>query len=796
LTAKPVDILSRMRRAQGQACFAVLVVLSMLGAGNLQAAASPIYKDPTADLNARIDDLLGRMSVEEKVAQMLAIWEDKVQVFDKDLQFDAAKAAAKYPHGFGGFARPSDLRGAVSPRIARGRDARATVKLVNAIQHFALEKTRLGIPVWFHEEGLHGYAAVDATHFPQAIGLASSWDPELIRRVNAIVGREIRARGVPQALSPVVDVARDPRWGRIEETFGEDPYLVSQLGVAAVRGLQGDTLPLADGKVFATLKHLTGHGQPENGTNVGPASISERTLRENFFPPFEEIVRQTNIRAVMPSYNEIDGLPSHANRWLLHDVLRGEWGFKGAVVSDYGGIQQLMSLHHVEPDLPSAAIRALNAGVDVDLPDGVAYRTLVDAVRQGKVAEAQIDAAVRRILELKFLAGLFEHPFADAQAAEALTGNAEARAAALDAAHRAVVLLKNDGALPLSISSHKTLAVIGPNAAVARLGGYSVTPRQAISALEGIRAKLGAKESVVYAEGVRITEDDDWWADEVTLADPAINARLIEAAVKIAAAADEVVLVLGDTEQTSREAWADTHLGDRDSLELVGQQNELATAIFDLHKPTVVVLLNGRPPAVVNIAARANALIEAWYLGQEGGTALADILFGDFNPSGKLPVTLARSVGQLPMFYNRKPSARRGYLFDTTEPLFAFGYGLSYTSFEIAAPRLSTPFIKTDGSVIVTTEVRNTGNRAGDEVVQLYIRDEVSSLTRPVKELKGFRRVSLAPGETKTVSFELTPRALQFWNADMRRVVEPGTFSIMVGPNSVDLKNTVLTVSN
>jgi len=783
-------------RVPGPLRLAAALLLVVLGPGTLQGASEALYKNPAAPVSARVDDLLGRMTLEEKVAQMLAIWQKKEEVFDQDMQFDPAKAAAKYPSGFGGFSRPSDVRGAVSPRLARGRDPRATVKLVNAIQHFAVEKTRLGIPVWFHEEGLHGYAAVDGTHFPQAIGLASSWDPELIRRVNAIVGREIRARGVREALSPVVDVARDPRWGRIEETFGEDPYLVSQLGVAAVRGLQGDALPLGDGKVFATLKHLTGHGQPESGTNVGPASISERTLREVFFPPFEEIVRQTNIRAVMPSYNEIDGIPSHANRWLLHDVLRGEWGFKGAVVSDYDGIEQLMTVHHVAADLRSAAIRALNAGVDVDLPDGKAYRNLVDLVREGKVAEAQIDVAVRRILELKFLAGLFEHPYADAQAADALTGNAEARAVALDAAHRAEVLLKNDGMLPLSISASKKLAVIGPNAAVARLGGYSVTPRQAISALEGIRAKLGTRESSVYAEGVRITEDDDWWADEVKLADPQKNAQLIESAVKVAAGADEVVLILGDTEQTSREAWAANHLGDRDSLELVGQQNDLANAIFDLHKPTVVVLLNGRPLSVVNIAARANALIEGWYLGQEGGTALADILFGDYNPGGKLPVTIARSVGQLPMFYNRKPSARRGYLFDTTEPLFPFGFGLSYTTFEITAPRLSTASIKTDGSVTVSSEVRNTGSRAGDQVVQLYIRDEVSSVTRPIKELKGFRRVSLDPGQAKTVTFELTPRELQFWNADMHRLVEPGAFSIMVGPNSVDLKTVVLTVTD
>jgi beta-glucosidase len=773
---------------------ASVAMMAVLMPTALPAASTPLYKDPTASVSARVEDLLARMTLEEKVAQMQCVWQGKVEVFDQNMQFDPVKAAVRYPNSFGGFARPQDRRGAVSPRVAHGRDPRATVQLVNAIQHFAMEKTRLGIPVWFHEEGLHGFASVDGTHFPQAIGLASSWDPDLLMRVNSITAREMRVRGVREALSPVVDVGRDPRWGRIEETFGEDPYLVAQLGVAAVRGLQGDTLPLADGKVFATLKHLTGHGQPESGTNVGPASISVRTLRENFFPPFEEIVRQTNIRAVMPSYNEIDGIPSHGSRWLLHDVLRGEWGFKGMIVSDYDGIEQLVTLHHVEPDLASAAVRALDAGVDVDLPDGVAYQTLVESVHQGRVQPSQIDAAVRRILELKFQAGLFEHPYADAAAADALTGNAEARALALEAAHRTVVLLKNDGVLPLSVSERKTLAVIGPNAAVARLGGYSVTPRQVISPLDGIRAKLGARERVMYAEGVQITENDDWWADEVKLADPEKNAELIKQAVTVAAGADEIVLLLGDTEQTSREGWAPNHLGDRDSLDLVGQQNDLANAIFDLHKPTVVVLINGRPPSVVDIAARTNGLIEAWYLGQEGGTALADVLFGDYNPGGKLPVTLPRSVGQLPMFYNYKPSAHRGYLFDSAAPLYPFGFGLSYTTFDVGEPRLSATTIRPDGSVTVSAEVRNTGSRLGDEVVQLYLRDEVSSATRPVKELKGFRRVTLKPGESQTVSFQLTPRELQFWNADMQRVVEPGKFAIMVGPNSMDLKTTELTV--
>ena len=754
-----------------------------------------LYKDASASVDARVNDLLSRMTLEEKVAQMLAVWNGKAALFDANDQFDPQKAKEIYPNGIGQFTRPSDIKGTASPsHDKRWRDTRGTITLVNAIQHWAIDDTRLGIPVLFHEEGLHGYATKDATSFPQAIALASSWDTDLVREVNAVTGRELAARGVSLVLSPVIDVARDPRWGRIEETFGEDPYLVGEMGVAAISGLQGDALPLAPGKVFATLKHFTGHGQPESGTNVGPAQISERILRENFFPPFEEAVHRTNVRSLMPSYNEIDGVPSHKNAWTLGKVLRGEWGYKGAIVSDYYGIEQLADLHHVAKDYADAAVAALHAGVDMDLPEGDTYKTLVDSVKAGRVSVKEIDTAVRRILTLKFQAGLFEHPFADADAADALTGNAEARALALKAAQRSIVLLKNDGVLPLSTDKMKTLAVIGPNANVARLGGYTGVPRQTVNVLEGIRAKVGGKVKIVFAQGVKITDSDDWWADTVKLADPAENEKLIKEAVKVASGADQIVLVLGDTEQTSREGWANEHLGDRNTLTLPGQQDELATAIFALGKPVVVVLLNGRPPAVVDIAEHANALVEGWYLGQEGGTAMADMLFGDINPGGKLPVTIPRSVGQLPMFYNYKPSAHRGYLFDTAAPLFPFGWGLSYTSFDIGTPRLSAMTIKPDGSVEVSVDVRNTGSRAGDEVVQLYIHQQVSSVTRPVKELKGFKRIALAPGESKTVTFALTPHALEFWNIDMKRVVEPGAFDVMVGSNSVDLKKTVLTV--
>ena len=760
------------------------------------------YRDAALPIEQRVDDLIARMTLEEKVAQVMTVWQQKPEIFDARSEFDPAKAAALFPDGIGQFTRPSDAAGPGSPRVTPGRGAAATVRMVNAVQKWAVDDTRLGIPVLMHEEGLHGYAAVGATSFPQSIALASSWDPALVRQVNGVIAREIRSRGVTLVLSPVVDVARDPRWGRIEETFGEDPYLVSEMGVAAVEGLQGVGAnsgdKLAPGKVFATLKHMTGHGQPENGTNVGPAEISERTLREVFFPPFEQVVRRTGIQAVMASYNEIDGVPSHANHWLLGEILRGEWGYKGAVVSDYFAIEELVKRHHIAADDAEAARLALAAGVDTDLPNGTAYKTLADAVRTGKVSEAALETAVRRMLTLKFRSGLFEQPYARV-ADTKVTNNAEAVALAKRAADRSLVLLKNDGLLPLALPAagqpKPTIAVIGPNSDVARLGGYYGQPPKTVSPLEGIRTLVGDRAKLVIAKGVGITVDDDWWEDKVELVDPAVNRRMIAEAVEVARGADTILLFLGDTEQTSREGWADDHLGDRTSLDLVGQQNDLLDALKALGKPMAVVLVNGRPPSYLNVDAKADAVLEAWYAGEQGGTAIADALFGRTNPGGKMPVNVARDVGQLPMFYNKKPTARRGYLFDTTEPLYPFGYGLSYTTFALSAPRLSAATIGRGGSVDVAVDVTNLGARAGDEVVQLYIRDQVSSVTRPVKELKRFERVTLAPGQTRTVTLRLTPEDLAMWDIDMNRVVEPGTFTIMTGPDSKQLQEVELTVA-
>ncbi|GIV59096.1 MAG: beta-glucosidase [Rhodothermaceae bacterium] len=755
-------------------------------------AAAP-YRDPARPVPERVRDLLARMTLEEKVAQMLCLWQQKTgTLVDAQGRFDPALARASFVarHGLGQVGRPSDA-GTSGHEPEKGRTAREQAALANAIQRFFLEETRLGIPVLFHEECLHGLAAVGATSFPQPIALASTFDPALVEALYAMAAREARARGVHQALTPVLDVARDPRWGRVEETFGEDPFLVATLGVAAVRGFQGDGT-FRDGRhVLATLKHFAAHGQPEGGMNCGPVNVSERELRDVFLHPFREAVRKAGAASVMASYNEIDGIPSHANRWLLRDVLRGEWGFEGFVVSDYYAILELFDRpethgHHVARDRKEAALLAVRAGVNIELPDPDCYPHLAELVREGLLEEAELDALVAPMLAWKFRLGLFEDPYVDPDEAERLAGCAEHRALARRAATEAIILLKNDDVLPLDPARLRTLAVIGPNAHRSLLGGYSGVPKHNVTVLDGLRARLGDRVAVHYHEGCQITVGGSWHEDTVVRPDPEENRRRIAGAVATAREADAVVLVLGGNEQTAREAWSRTHLGDRTSLDLFGQQQELAEAVLALGKPTVVLLLGGRPLSVPYLAEHAPALLECWYLGQETGHAVADVLFGDASPGGKLPISLPRSVGHLPVFYNHKPSARRGYLFDDASALFPFGFGLSYTTFALENLRLEPATIPRDGTARVRIDVTNTGDRAGAEVVQLYIRDCVSSVTRPVKELRGFERVHLAPGETRTVTFDLTPEHLAFHDLDMNYVVEPGDFEIMVGSSSRD----------
>ncbi|MCS0589658.1 glycoside hydrolase family 3 N-terminal domain-containing protein [Massilia norwichensis] len=802
MVIKRREFLASVGGMAGVASLGALPSIATAAATAANKAGTPLYKQAGAPVDARVEDLLGRMTLDEKIAQMQCVWQLKAGIQNADTSFSPEKAASTYPHGMGMFARPSDRQlGAASAAGDAGETAhrgpRETAEYVNAVQKWAMERTRLGIPVLMHEEALHGYVAREATSFPQAIGLASSFDPALATRVFSVAAREMRARGANLALAPVVDVAREPRWGRIEETYGEDPHLCGAMGKAAVIGFSGDTLPLAQDKVYATLKHMTGHGQPESGTNIGPANVGERALREDFFPPFEKLIRETKIAAVMPSYNEIDGLPSHANRWLLTDVLRREWGFQGVTVSDYMAVDELITRHHLAATPKEAALRAIKAGVDIETPDPKGYVTLAALVREGKISVKEIDVSVRRILKLKFLAGLFENPYADAAQADARTATPDAIALAREAAVRSAVLLKNDkGLLPLQPNKVGKMLLLGTHAKDTPIGGYSDVPRHVVSVYEGLQKEAQANGfSLAYAEGVRLTEGRIWGKDEIVFTKPEVNARLIAEAVEAARSADTIVMVLGDNEQTAREAWADNHLGDRTGLDLIGQQNDLARAIFALNKPTVVLLLNGRPLSANLLAERADALLECWYMGQETGHAVADLLFGRANPGGKLPVTIARDPGQLPMFYNRKPSSRRGYIDGVTTPLYPFGYGLSYTRFEIGEPRLEKASIGVKDSTRVQVEVRNTGSRRGDEVVQLYIRDDFSSVTRPLLELKGFQRVTLEPGERRTLGFDIKPTDLWFYNVDMKRVVEPGTFTIFVGPNSVDLKKTTLTVA-
>jgi len=765
-------------------------------------AQRPAYRDAKLPIERRITDLLSRMTLEEKVAQMMCLWDQKKLITNPDGRFDPARAPRWFRMGIGRIERPQD-----------GHDARSEAEFVNAIQRWVRDSTRLGIPVLFNEEALHGLEAAGATSFPQAIGLASTWNTDLVQRVFTATAAEARARGVHQVLAPVVDIAREPRWGRFEETYGEDPFLVARMGVAAVRGFQGTDSLIGAGHVFATLKHMTGHGQPESGTNVGPASVGERTLRDMFLYPFETAIKEAGAKSVMASYNEVDGIPSHVNRWMLHDVLRTEWGFDGTVVSDWFAIQQLIDRHRVASDSTEAARRALDATVDIELPDPATYATLVDQVKAKKVSAQAIDAAVRRLLRPKFMLGLFENPFVDVAAAERISGAEGTRALALEAAQQAMILLRNEGGLlPLRAGAHGRIAVIGPHAGEVLLGGYAGVPLHAVSILEGIRARVAESATVEYAEGVRITEDSVFTkepqphlggarskfrngADRVIATDSASNGRRMAAAVGLAQRSDLVVLVLGDNEQTAREAYENNHLGDRASLGLPGEQERLALQIAATGKPVVLVLINGRPASIPTLATKIPAIVEGWYLGQETGTAVAKVLFGDVNPGGKLPVTVARDVGQVPVFYNYKPSARRGYVLDTIAPLYPFGFGLSYTSFGYSNLRISAKQISATGRTRVAVDVRNTGNRAGDEVVQLYIRDEVSSATRPVKELRGFQRVSLAPGETRTVSFDVGPEHLSYHNSSMKRVVEPGTFQLMVGGSSADLRSVSLVVS-
>lgn len=792
------NLIDRFRAANALFCvFSIIASFFFVPAGAAAQQAFP-YKNPKLSIDERVRDLLSRMTLEEKAAQMMSLWMEKPndntlvpkEQFPLGGEFSPALAKERMPFGVGQLARQREARG---PKRA--------AEYANSVQKWLIENTRLGIPAVFHDEILHGNMGEGATVFPVPLALAASWDPELVSRVFTVGARQTRIRGSQQVLGPNMDLARDPRWGRTEETYGEDPYLASRMVVSAVNALQGGATyekpQIENERVIATGKHFAGHGQPEGGTNIGPVNLSERLLRETHFAPFEAAIKKASLFSVMPAYHEIDGVPVHANKWMLDTVLRKEWGFQGTVVSDYYAIGELVKRHRVAADNADAARQAIEAGVDIELPDPAVYKTIVEQVKSGKIPESLIDRAVSRLLRQKFQLGLFERPFVDPEKAERLTDTVADRELAAEAARRSIVLLKNENnILPLDKTKLKSVAVVGPNAAKAHLGGYTdPRPPRAVSILEGVKVKVGAAVKINYAEGVKITkEGGNWFGDTATLNDEASDKLLIGEAVAAAKASDAVILVIGGNEDTNREAWAENHLGDRDSLDLVGRQDELVRAVLQIGKPTVVFMINSGPLSINFVAQNVPAILEGFYLGEETGTAAADVLFGDYNPGGKLPVTFPRSVGQLPAYYNQKPTAKRGYLFTTTEPLFPFGYGLSYTTFKYSNLQIAKPRIAQDETTSVTVDITNTGSRRGDEVAQMYLRDDISSVTRPVKELKDFARISLAPGETRRVAFTITPEKLRFYNREMKRVVEPGTFQVMVGGSSVNLISQTLEV--
>ena len=767
------------------------VVCSFAAAGQDNTAkpsparsAAPKYRNPGLPIEDRVADLLSRMTLEEKVQQICGGSRAEMEVIDPTGTYTSETARAVLTRWW-----DPDL---VFP-------AGKAAILRNGVQRYLKEKTRLGIPALFMGEALHGFMEYGSTSFPQALGLASTWEPDLVHQVFTAAGNEAGAAGAGQVFSPVLDIARDPRWGRTEETYGEDPFLASRMGVAAITGLQGDSFLINRHHVVATAKHFAVHGQPEGGTNTAPGNYSERIIRENFLVPFQAAVEDAQVGSVMASYNEIDGIPSHINHWLLDRVLRQEWGFRGYVTSDGDGLQMLTATHQVAADKGEAARLALSAGVDYDLSDGSVYRTLLWQVKMGTVPEAELDRAVARILTAKFRLGLFDNPYVDPDYAEKITNNSEHRALALKAAQKAVVLLKNDrNLLPLDLSKLKTIAVIGPNAEGIHLGGYSREPAHSVSILQGIRDRVGSGATVVYAEGCKMTDAKPdwhgWFADNVHLIEAATQQDSVRAAADAARKADVAILVVGENESTNREAWSEQHLGDRDSLDLLGAQNDLVKSVVETGTPTVVLFINGRPLSINYIAEHVPAILEGWYLGQEGGTAAADVLFGDVNPGGKLPITFPRSVGDLPDFYNHKPSANRTYAFSTRKPLFPFGFGLSYTTFGFENMRVEPSQIVSGGTAKVRVDIANIGSREGDEVPQLYVHQRVASVTRPVMQLKGFQRVTLKPGEKKTIEFSITPDMLSMLNVDMHRVVEPGVFDLMVGPSSDQTSSVALTV--
>jgi len=732
---------------------------------------TPLYHDPLQPATVRAQDLLQRMALEEKVRQMS---QRDAAALLRDGAVDPA--ALHVAFGAMGIGTLQDPR----------RDPRTNAAAVNAIQRYLREETRLGIPALVVAECLHGHMSGGATVFPQAIGLASTWNPRLVGDMAAATAREARAVGVAQALAPDLDLARDPRWGRTEETYGEDPCLTGRLGSAYVKGMQGSGPEIDHAHLICTVKHYAAHGSPEAGMNLAPVAGSLRDLFTIYLPPFRDAITAGAL-SVMPAYSEYLDVPASQSYLLLTRILREAWGFTGYTFSDYGAIEMLHTFHRTASSPAEAGRLALAAGMDLEAPGDYGFgQHLLDMVRDGVIPEELIDRAVLRILTVKFTAGLFEHPFADDEAAKVINCPAH-RELAREIAQESIVLLKNDGGLlPLS-PAIRSLSVIGPNADVAQLGDYSPPAERAVSPLQGIKAAVSSETALHFAKGCELFG--------------ASTDGFVEA-VEAARASDVAVVCIGERSQAHGGTGWGSAIGvaisgegyDRTALTLAGVQEELVRAVVATGTPTIVVLINGRPISSEWIAEHVPTILEAWYPGEEGGHALADILFGAVNPSGKLPITVPRSAGHVPAFYNHKPSARgyyhrpgtpevpgRDYVFSPPTPLFPFGHGLSYTTFVYSDLTITPERISPYGSVKVSVTVTNTGDRTGKEVVPLYINDVYSSVTTPVKALRRFEKVELAPGQQAVVTFPLEMDDLSLLNEEMQSVVEPGEFEVIVG---------------
>jgi len=739
-----------------------------------------------------IEAIISEMTLEEKIAQLSSCWVFELQTGS---ELDHQKMSRRLSQGIGQITRVGGASTLPPKEIAR---------TINRIQRFLVEETRLGIPAIVHEESCAGAMVQGATIFPQAIGLASTFEPSLAEEMAQVIREQLMTIGARQALAPVLDLARDPRWGRVEETFGEDPLLASLFGVAYIRGLQGNCLRKG---VAATAKHFIGHSLSHGGRNCAPISIGWYELHEMLLLPFQAAVQDAKVAAVMNAYPQLDGQPIAASRYLLTELLRHKLGFEGVVVSDYHAIEMLHTFHRVAPDMETAAALALRAGIDLELPTTAAYgEALKRAIEAGLCDPTLIDEAVYRVLQLKADLGLFENPYVDEERAAQLFDTPAQRQLARTIAAKSLILLKNDGMLPLP-PTIRSIAVIGPNADAPRhmLGDYSYpaamellhwlrlgemeraaeglpTPTHSVpivTVLDGIRAVAPPGIRILHAPGCTVQGNDLDGFDE---------------ALECARNADVIILVLGDRSGLTPECTTG-EFRDSAHLQLPGRQEALARSILDLGKPTAVVLIVGRPYAISEIAERANALLLAWLPGEEGGYAIAEALFGRINPAGRLPISFPRHVGQIPCYYNRPSTDLRShihgdYVDERATPLFPFGHGLSYTTFEYSDLSVTPTQARVEDTISITFTVTNTGPVAGEEVAQLYVSDPYAMVPRPVRELKGFVRFALEPGETKRITFGLPVINLAFYTPDLQLVVEPGEIQLAIGRSSEDIRLT------